>query len=190
VGGLSIPAETLRAAPRPIALRAVAALTAQAGGSGEADHRARALDLAEGQSLDLPGCAVICTGGRLYFGQRRPPAPDPVPLEEGSRRWGGWTVTCVPAVCPETPGAPDSFYLAPGMYTIRTRREGDGLRPPGRPYKTLKKWMIQQGVPAQLRAQVPVLDREGRAVAAGGVGVDTAALASPGCPCYHITITK
>lgn len=191
--GLSIRAELLADAPRPIALRAVGELLARTGGAGSAAHREAALALAGGPSgaLALPGCTVRRAYDLLWFlPAGGGAAPEPVPLREGVQHWGGWRITCARAVCPEAPGSPGSFYLAPGGYMIRARREGDGLRPPNRPYKTVKKWMIEQKIPSHLRSSTPVLALNGRPAAVGGVGVDGAALAQPGQPCYHVTMTE
>ena len=59
-----------------------------------------------------------------------------------------------------------------------------------RPWKTIKKLMMEQHVPQRERSAVPVLDLDGRAAAAGGLGPDEAALARPGERCLRITMRK
>ena len=86
--------------------------------------------------------------------------------------------------------SPEEFYLAPADYLIRPRREGDALRLGLRPEKSLKKLMMEQRVPREERALVPVLAREGRPAAAGGLGPDRDALARPGEDSIHITMRK
>ncbi len=192
--GVRIPADTLSGACRPVAVRAAALLLDRAGLGGGAAHREALLALAAGggpsAQIDLPGGVARREYGVLVIERAGGDAPlTERPLREGENRWGDWRIRCTPAVCPDAPGTPESFYLAQGDYVIRPRREGDGLRPPNRVYKTLKKWMIEQKVPMRLRDRVPVLSLGGRAVAAGGVGVDAAALAAPGGPALHIIMS-
>ena len=185
-GGLS--AAALAAAPRPVALRALKSFA-----GGERVHLEALLALCResgpARSLDLPGGRAVCAQGRLYFDPSAP--PEPAPLRLGVQHWGGWRVACAGALCPaKAYVSPGEFYLAPGQYLIRSRREGDVLRLGPRPEKTVKKLMIEQKIPAPLRPSVPVLDREGAAAAAGGLGPHRDALARPGEPCLHITIEK
>jgi len=192
---LSIRAAALADAPRPVARRAAALLLEGAGLGREAVHLEGVLALAGGSnpsaSLDVPRGRVRRAYGGLVFEPRRADAPLPeVSLTEGETRWGDWRVICAGAVCPDAPGTPDSFYVIQGSYRLRPRRTGDALQPPNRAGKTLKKWLIDGKVPAAERDRVPVLDLDGRAAAAGGVGVDAAFLAQPGAPCLHITIKK
>ena len=183
-GGLS--AAVLTAAPRPIALRALRELS-----GGNRVHLEALLALCAGngpaQSLDLPGGRAVRSQGRLYFDPPGP--PEPTPLKLGVQLWGGWRIICAEAICPARAYvSPEEFYLATGRYLIRSRREGDVLRLGPRPEKTVKKLMIEQRIPAPLRPSVPVLDRDGAAAAAGGLGPHRDALAQPGLPCLHITI--
>ncbi len=185
-GGLS--AALLAEAPRPIALRALKSFA-----GGERVHLEALLALCResgpARSLDLPGGRVTCSQGRLYLAPPGP--PEPAPLRMGEQHWGGWRITCAGALCPARAYvSPGEFHLAPGPYLIRSRREGDVLRLGRRPEKTVKKLMIEQKIPAPLRPSVPVLDREGAAAAAGGLGPHGDALARPGEPCLRITIEK
>lgn len=194
--GLAIPAGVLAQAPRPIALRAAGELLRRAGLEDRADFRAGALALAVGTD---PSGELNVTGGRVYraYGELvfSPKMAGPVleerPLGEGDNPWGEWAVSVRETVCP--PKAylhPGEFYLKPGAYVIRPRRPGDGLRLGPRPWKTIKKLMMEQHVPQRERSAVPVLDLDGRAAAAGGLGPDEAALARPGERCLRITIRK
>lgn len=191
----SIPAAALVQAPRPVALRAAAALMAREGLGRQAVHLEGVLELAKsgGASarLDVPGGTVRREYGKVVFehGGKPPPLPE-VPLSPGEHHWGEWRIVCTPAVCPDAPGTPESFYLKEGCYTIRPRRTGDGLRPPNRVYKTVKKWLMDQKVPSVQRERVPVLALDGRAAAAGGIGVDGDFVAAPGEPCLHIIWVK
>lgn len=194
--GLAIAAGVLAPAADPVALRAVGLLLDRAGLDGAARHREGALALARGTDpsarLDVGGGRVCRKYGLLCFLPEGPEAaPAARPLEEGEGRWGGWTITARRAVCPaKAYVSPEEFYLAPAGYLIRPRREGDALRLGLRPEKSLKKLMMEQHVPREERARVPVLAREGRAAAAGGLGPDRDALALPGEDSLHITMRK
>ena len=198
--GLDIPegiagnVEPLREAPRPIALRACGQLLDKAGLSGESVHREGMLALALGDDpsaqIDVPGGSVRRQYELLALsplGERLP--PEPMALEAGESRWGSWRISCTPAVCPaKAYASPEEFYLKPGAYTLRPRREGDVITLGKRPSKTVKKLMIEGRVPACRRELVPVVDGGGRAAALGGFGPDLDFLAEPGYPALHIII--
>jgi tRNA(Ile)-lysidine synthase len=186
--------EPLREAPRPIALRACGQLLDKAGLSGESVHREGMLALALGDDpsaqIDVPGGSVRRQYELLALsplGERLP--PEPMALEAGESRWGSWRISCTPAVCPaKAYASPEEFYLKPGAYTLRPRREGDVITLGKRPSKTVKKLMIEGRVPACRRELVPVVDGGGRAAALGGFGPDLDFLAEPGYPALHIII--
>ncbi len=192
--GLAVNVEPLREAPRPIALRACGQLLDKAGLSGESVHREGMLALALGDDpsaqIDVPGGSVRRQYELLALsplGERLP--PEPMALEAGESRWGSWRISCTPAVCPaKAYASPEEFYLKPGAYTLRPRREGDVITLGKRPSKTVKKLMIEGRVPACRRELVPVVDGGGRAAALGGFGPDLDFLAEPGYPALHIII--
>ena len=192
--GLALPVRVLRDSPRPLALRCCAGALDRAGLEGGAVHLERILELALGDDpsarLHIPGGSVRRQYELMVFS----PGPDPEPpapaeLKDGETRWGSWSITCCQAVCPEKPYiSPWEFYLRPGAYLIRPRREGDKLTLGKRPEKTVKKLMIEGRVPAHRRELVPVLATGERAAALGGVGPDRACLAAPGEPALHIIL--
>lgn len=194
--GWSLPAQALAQAPRPIALRAVGMLLARVGLGDRAVHREGVLALAVGRSpsgrLDVAGGTVYRSYEALVFTtQPALAAPQAQPLQEGENPWGRWVITAWPAVCPAKGYVnAGEFYLKPGDYVIRPRRPGDGLRLGRRPWKSLKKLMIERCVPLRERPTVPVLSLGGRAAAAGGLGPDGDALAAPGQQCLHITMGR
>ena len=143
-------------------------------------------------SLNIPSCTVRRVYGDLLVETLSVPAPDPAALKEGTQLWGGWRITCTPAICPQKAYVdPTCFYLRHDRYEIRPRREGDVLRLGKRPEKTVKKLMIEGKIPRHLRDCTPILtDSGGTAAAAGGLGPHREALAVPGCPCLHIIIRK
>ncbi len=192
--GTAVPARVLADAPRPLALRACAMLLEQTGLGGEAVHLERVLALAAGADpsagLDVPGGSVRRQYDLLVFSAGPAPTPPPpAALEEGTARWGRWSVSCVPAVCPaKAYVSPWEFYLRPGAYLVRSRREGDRIALGRRPEKSVKKLMIEGRVPACRRELVPVLDREGAPPAVGGFGPGKGCLAEPGEPALHIIL--
>lgn len=192
--GIALPVRVLREAPRPLALRACAMTLGRAGLGGDAAHLEAVMALALGEDpsaqADVPGGRVRRQYELLAF----IPGPDPDPpapaeLAEGAQVWGSWTIWCAPAACPaKAYVSPWEFYLKPGGYTVRPRREGDRIALGSRPPKTVKKLMIEGRVPAGARGLVPVLDRGGEAAALGGFGPGKEYLAAPGAPALHIIL--
>ena len=194
--GAAIPVRVLREAPRPIALRACAMLLDRAGLGGGAVHLDKIMELAGGDDpsarIGVPGGSVRRQYDLLVFSAAPLPLP-PAAVELGREprvsRWGSWTIACRQAVCPEKAYiSPQEFYLKPGNYLVRSRREGDRITLGRRPAKTVKKLMIEGRVPAAQRDRVPVLDLEGRAAAVGGFGPERECLAVPGGPALHIIL--
>lgn len=191
--GVSLPVETLAAAARPVALRALSALCPTA----LSVHLEGMLTLCTradpSARIDLPGGgSALRVYDRLLIAPPPLPPPPPAALREGTQHWGGWLITCTRAVCPPKAYTdPNRFCLREGTYHIRSRREGDVLRLGKRPEKTIKKLMIEGKLPRHQRGLVPVLaDCEDRAAAAGGFGPHRGALAEPGTRCLNITIQK
>ena len=193
-----VPACVLAQAPRPLAARACRALMERAGMAPESGHIEAALALASraqgAGALDVPGGRVAREQGTLRFVPADTPgggSPAPMTLIEGTLRWGAWRAVCAPAVCPgKAYVSPYEFYLRPGEYTVRTRREGDRLRLGSRPEKTVKRLLSEGQVSPGERGLVPVLEGEGRAAALGGFGPDAGFLAETGRECLHIILTK
>ena len=189
--GLSVPAAIFAEEPRPIALRALMELL----DSADARHLEGVLALCAGEDpsarLDLPGCAVRRVYDRLVItSHEEGEIPPPMLLIPGEHRWGDWTITCENTLCPaKAYVSREEFYLKPGSYLIRSRREGDRLRLGDRPHKTIKKLMIDERIPRHLRCRVPVLAGQ-EAAAAGGFGPHREALAEAGSPCLHIIMRK
>lgn len=82
---------------------------------------------------------------------------------------------------PDAPPTPNAFYLAPrASLALRSRQTGDFLHPPFRTGKTVKKWMIELGVPKGERAAVPVLVSGETVLAVAGIGPQADCLAQAG----------
>lgn len=195
-GGWAIPASVLADAPAPLALRACRALMQRAGLSPGAAHLETTLALAaqgkSGQRVNVPGGTVCLEQGRLSFASAPPASPPaPVPLCQGATFWGGWHITCTPAVCPpKAYRAPNEFYLRPGSYVVRSRRLGDRLRLGQRPEKTIKALMIEKKIPQSERTALPVLSAGDRAAALACFGPDRDFLAGAGEACLHIILSR
>ncbi len=102
-----------------------------------------------------------------------------------------WVLETQRAVCPETPPTPNAFYLKPTEpLTLRSRRAGDRLHPPFRTGKSVKKWMIETGVPRWKREAVPVLVCGERVLSVAGLGPQQDALAAPGEDAIYVRWTK
>ena len=194
-GQVSLPARTLKDAPRPLAVRACALLAEELGLGMESTHLEAVLALCgagcPSARVSLPGGTARREYDRLVFSKGTPErVEESIPLG-AAVRWGKWSATCREELCPEKAYEnPASFFLRPEEYTLRSRREGDEVKLGKRPRKTVKKLMIECKIPAQKREQIPVLDCGGRAAALGGFGPDAGYLAEPGKPALHITLTE
>lgn len=190
--GISLPVRALTRAPRPIALRALGALAPGALSVHLEGMLALCSRRDPSAQLDFPGGTACRVYDRLLLTAESSPVPPAAPLREGIQMWGGWEITCTPAVCPAKAYVdPTCFYLRSGDYLIRPRREGDRLRLGRRPEKTVKKLMIEGKIPRHLRSHIPILaDYKNCAAAAGGLGPHWEALAQPGSRCLNITIRK
>lgn len=195
--GVFIPAILLADAPRAVALRAIAQLLDRAGGSGYAVHLESILALAAGSDpsarLDLSGGYTVRREyDRLVFGLSPAGPPAPMKLASGQFRWGSWSLSCTPSVCPPRPYiSKTEFFLRPALYTVRSRREGDEIKLGRRPTKTVKKLLIEEKVPAARRELIPVIAHSsGKAAALGGFGPEAQYLAHPGQSSLHIILTE
>ena len=194
--GIAVPARVLAEAPRPLALRSCALLADRTDLGCQAVHLERMLALAEGDdpsaSLDVPGGSVRRQYDLLVLTAQTEKAPPfPLPLSLGETRWGDWTALCEEAVCPgKAYVSPEEFYLRPGAYLIRARREGDRITLGKRPVKTVKKLMIDGKVPAARRGHIPVLALGERVAAVGGFGPDLECLAAPEGPALHVILKE
>ena len=146
--------------------------------------------------LRLPGVEVRRVYGDLLFAPAGEEGEIPPPREAalpGETPWGAWYLTVTPCVAPEE-GEAGVWYLdreaLAGPLTVRGRREGDHLTLPGRPGKTVKKWMIEYKIPRALRDGLPVLSDGEGVVAAAGLGVHRRAAARPGRPAWAVKLER
>ena len=180
--GASASASALTAAHPALAGRAVQRLWRAAGGTAdlyrrqvEAVLRLCAGDCPSG-GVDLPGGLTARRSyDTLTLGPALPAAERPAPaaLVPGvPLRFGGWEVLLREAAAGE-PGLPAAALRPP--LTVRARAEGDRIALSGGS-RSLKKWMIDQKIPKEMRDTVPVVcDTEGVLALPGGVRVLTEA---------------
>ncbi len=163
-GEVSLSVETVLAAPRPVALRALRLAHVRAGGGSLERTHTEAL-YALCRSSD-PSAAVSLPHGitarRVYVAL--------VFSRGGSRRY---SVCFRETVAPKAKsgGGFDSgravFLRADRRYSVRTRAVGDGFRAAGRGVtKPVKKLMIELKIPARERDGFPLVVDENGAVAA------------------------
>ena len=200
--GLSLPARIIADAPGPVAIRAVRQLIGALNGGNQdcgsahleslvrlcrsADPSAR-LSLPDGLTARREYDLLVLTRDAA------PQALTPVPLAlPGETQAPPFLVRCLPAVYTGQRQGPFDFWLDArpgGAVILRSRRTGDRLRLPGRPEKTLKKWLIDEKIPQSRRDCLPVLEWDGRVAAAAGLGPDAAFLPWEGQAAWHILIT-
>ncbi len=183
--GLVIPAAVIGAAPDPLAFRAVRQLLAAV---NDGDANCTAVHLESVVQLcrkHEPSAQVSLPHGlvaRREYGSLVLERPLPVCLPAevslslpGCTDWGNWRIACTRERWNEQGQSPYDFCLRTqdvSELTVRARRTGDFLAPPGRPRKTLKKWMIEAHLPRHIRDTLPVFAQDGRTVAAAGLGPD------------------
>ncbi len=200
-GELSIDAPLLAAAPDPVASRCLRLLLGrlwQGDQNCSAAHLNALLRLCRGNS---PSAELYLPHGtnamRIYEKLLLVPRLGPIPLKEGALSLpgetdcGSWNIHCrAEEYCGQRQG-PWDLWLdreATPTLTVRVRRTGDRLTPPGRLGKTVKKWMIEEKIPRFQRDVLPILDCGGRVAAAAGLGPDRAFLPQAGRPAWHITV--
>ena len=122
--------------------------------------------------------------------EREPLVPCPL-LMPGETRAGEWRLVCRSVIYEGEAQEPFAFYLdreRAADITVRSRRTGDRLRLPGRPEKSIKKWFIDEKIPAHRRNSLPVLETAGRLAAAAGLGPDWAFLPEKGAAAWQIIL--
>ena len=188
---LSVP--ELLSMPGPLAARALRQALGAFGVRPEEKHVAALLSLAAAENpsarLDLPGGL---TARRQYDRLLIGPMPEAAELPERVLPFGEWTELPERNLRVFWGDAQESmkihgkfttfFFKKAGIcgnMTVRSRREGDTLRLPGRPGKSLKKWMIQEKLPAAERQSLAVFADGSGVLAVPGIGADERAAAAP-----------
>ena len=199
--GIAIPAAELTRAPTPISSRAVRQLLGtlsddqNLGGA----HLESVLSLCRGDDpsarLSLPHGITARREYELLVlepteSPEGPPDDTPLPLP-GRANFGPWQVTCTAEIYKGQPQGPWDFWLdrdtLPDI-TLRARRTGDRITLPGRPRKTVKKWWVEEKLPAHLRPSLPLLVRKDQIAAAAGLGPEASLCPAPGAPAWRIRV--
>ncbi len=200
-GGLSVEAKLIADVPDPIASRALRLLLGRLWGGDQncsSAHLNALLRLCRGGDPSAELFLPHSTNARRAYGALLlVPRLGPIPLEEGpvplpgELDCGPWRISCRPEDYGGQPQGPWDFWLDRGAVSalsLRSRRTGDRLTPPGRLGKTVKKWMIEARLPRFRREVLPVFDCGGRTAAVAGLGPDRAFAALPGRSAWHVII--
>lgn len=187
--------------PDSVALRAIRILL---GKNCTEPHLNSVLTLCRGADpsarVNLPGLTAYREYADLVIAAPEadllPPESIPV-CGEGCTRFFDteWSILCCECICPEKFGRkPDTFFLSrdriKGELILRTRLTGDQIRLLGRPTKSLKKLMIEEKIPLNRRAYLPVLADDAGVLAVASLGADESRLAQPGEKALKITFQK
>lgn len=205
-GTPELKAEAVASLPEPVAARAVRLMIDRAGGGKNctAAHVEAVLKICRGEDpsaqVDLPGLRVRREYERLLFEEPECRSLPPQPMNVSPDRvtvYGdtGWTVYCRYTLCPkQEKGETGRYYLSADRIKLpmelRPRREGDGIKLPGRGTKSLKKLFIEEKVPLSQRERIPVLTDAAGILAVGGFGADQSRLAAPGERALEILFEK
>ncbi len=196
---LVLPAAALAHQPPSVAIRGARMLIGSMTAGNDncaAPHLEGLLDLCRGSDpsarLDLPGGLTARRRYEELVLSRSSPTPlSPKAMNlAGETRAGDWIIRCMPGTYQGEKQSPLDFWLAQDklpMPTLRPRRTGDMLAPPGRHEKSVKKWMIDHKIPACCRDAVPVVDGEGTAAAVALLGPHREFIPQKGQLSWHIT---
>ena len=198
---ISIPVSALTSLPEALAPRAVQILFQQLRPEEilSSVHRRAVLDLAEGTDpsgeVSLPEGLTVCRQyDTLIFTtsvEEKTARKEVILPLPGNVSWSGKLIQASPIVYDGRDQKKDDFCLrvSGDRLIVRSRQTGDRLRPVSRPEKTLKKWMIDEKIPAAEREELPVLTEEdGTILGVLGLGAAQEAHPSKGEPAWHITI--
>ncbi len=193
-GRMVLSASELMSLPKPLSSRALRRAARSFDVSLEEKHISTLLSLASlknpSAQLDLPDGLIACRQyDRLLVFRRT----SPVIIRETILPYGAWmelsavNMSVFWGNCDELlkiHGKFTTWFFKKeqicGNITARPRREGDHLCLPGRGGKSLKKWMIQEKIPASERDRIPVFADEAGVLAVWGLGADVRAAASAG----------
>ena len=202
-GGLSISARAIAAAPDPVASRCLRLLLGQLWGGDQncgAVHLNALLRLCRGTDPSAELYLPRNTNARRSYDRLLlVPRIGLIPLEEvplslpGRQDCGPWYILVQHEDFHGQPQTPWDFWLdgaAIQSLTVRPRRTGDRLTPPGRLGKTVKKWMIEERLPRFQRDALPVFDCGGQIAAVAGLGPDRSFVPREGQHAWHITVSN
>ena len=182
-GGPALSRRVLRAAPSAVAALAIRRLLAEAGGLRDvgASHVRRLLGLvsapaASGRRLPLPdGRVALVRFDRLVIARvSSPAAPFAATLDVPGRvdLPDGRTLRAEETSAPAAVSGSDAIVAASvAALEVRTRRPGDRIRSHGRDI-SLKRFLLDRRVPADLRPGLPLVADGSRVVWVPGLPVE------------------
>lgn len=171
-GEAFLPVSDLLAAREEAAVRALQTVQRRLGGQMlERSHLKAVFDLCRGSDpsggTDLPGTRAFRRYGLLVLAKKGTrPAPRPAELRPGvPAAFGPWQVLLT-----EDPAETEGFLLSLTAeelpLTVRSRREGDGISLTFGT-KTVKKYLIEQKIPKDLRDNIPIVCNNKEILAVG-----------------------
>jgi tRNA(Ile)-lysidine synthase len=197
--GTSMNAAALAALPEALGRAVAMAFVRRAGGLIGLRHADRLLHFARrsssGERLDLPGgWRVERAFDRVVLCPTSPASlPDPAVLtgDTGSLEWGGWRLDWRQEAAPERQSRDAmTAWFIPDLFTVRTWRAGDRLRPIGGVGHRLAVRCFQdQKVPRARRSEWPVVAREDRPIWIPGVCRSSELIPGAGAPAVRVDVT-
>lgn len=201
--GCSGNAFQIRQMPPPLARRAVRMLigfASQGNDNCTSYHLEQLVALCKSSSpsasLSLPNGLFACREyDRLVIKRKQViPLSEEIPLSMvGETAAGQWVILCEPTVYQGQIQGTSSFFLSQSkcpILMVRCRKQGDILSLPNRPKKTVKKWMIDEKIPAGLRNSLPVFVADGQLAAVVQLGPDAHFLPAKGELAWQIQCKK
>ena len=73
---------------------------------------------------------------------------------------------------------------------MRPRKEGDRIKLSARPGKSIKKLLIDEHIPKNVRDKIPIIADEEKVLALFGFGTDESVIQENGQECFEIRIEK
>lgn len=193
---VTIPAELLAQAPRPIAVRAVRQLLArlrEGDDTCSAAHLEAVLELCRSDApsgeVHLPGMTARREYSLLCLELPRQNTPlVPTRISDGTTRAGEWEIFSESCTYEGQRQGKLEFWLRDEELALRPRQTGDELKLPNRPGKSVKKWLVEEKIPRRYREELPVFTAGGRLCAVAGLGVDEKFLPAPGERARHLKL--
>ena len=186
--GNALPADALTALPSPVAQRVIRKM---AGSSLSAVHTQAVLRTAEhGGFADIPGMRAGRSGSLLVFGVPQQTDYWEHPISPGTvvtLPEAGCSVRCeyIPVLPGDVYKSFNTFFFPCaniyGNITVTARRPGDRFRPARRGCsKTVRRLLMEAGIPSWARGSVPVLRDERGILGVRGLGQDERVFPAPG----------
>ena len=193
---LTISAELLAQAHRPIAVRAVRQLLARLRDGDDtcsAAHLEAVLELCASEDpsgeVHLPGMIARREYGLLCLEPPRQNTPLVFTrISDGATRAGDWEIFSESCTYEGQKQGKLEFWLRDEELALRPRQTGDELKLPDRPGKSVKKWLVEEKIPRRYRENLPVFTDGGRLCAVAGLGADERFLPALGEKARHLKL--